>query len=170
MQPGSCHRPRVDRAWSSASVMATAYAAACPPVESLRVAHAGRLVDRNDRTIRTWCASVPGFPEEVERQRARNEQVSPSSILEELLHSSSETIRLRAATALLRNPVNPCDTSCACLRPAGIALVPKAVGVGQTVSACGAASLIRVSSQCIWVTVSWWLAFAEARRSWSRSA
>ena len=49
---------------------------------------------------------MPGFSAAVDEGRRQN-KLPASEVLEELLYSQSESIRLRAAIALLNNPVEP---------------------------------------------------------------
>ena len=69
----------------------------------------GKRVGCNERTLRTWLTKVPGFREAAQREREASGDPSAIGVLHELLHSKSETVRLRAAVALLRNPPEPKD-------------------------------------------------------------
>jgi HEAT repeat protein len=85
--------------------------AACLLARGLTQSEVGRLVDRSERTIRTWRDCIPGFRDEVERQRSNAGDTSAVGVLHELLHSQDESVRLRAAVALLRHPPEPNDES-----------------------------------------------------------
>jgi hypothetical protein len=72
----------------------------------LTQAEVSRVVGRSERTLRAWSSSVPGFSESVDEGRRQN-KLPAAEVLEELLYSQSESIRLRAAVALLNSPVEP---------------------------------------------------------------
>jgi hypothetical protein len=67
------------------------------------------LVERDERTIRTWLKTVPGFKQAAGCGRVLSVPLSPAAVLRELLHSDSESIRLRAAIALAHVPPEPED-------------------------------------------------------------
>jgi hypothetical protein len=82
-----------------------------------------RRLGVSERTLRTW-KRVPGFPELVEREQRGTGDPDAREVLHQLLHSDNETIRLRAAVALLGRPGAPRTTSppsptvpSSCIRP-----------------------------------------------------
>jgi hypothetical protein len=53
--------------------------------------------------------TVPGFKEAALPDHQRGGPLSPAAVLRELLHSNSESTRLKAAVALSRIPPEPPD-------------------------------------------------------------
>jgi transposase-like protein len=67
-----------------------------------------RRLGLSERTLRTW-KRLPGFAELVERERRETGDPDAREVLHQLLHSDNETVRLRAAVALLARPGEPED-------------------------------------------------------------
>jgi transposase-like protein len=67
-----------------------------------------RRLGISERTLRTWKRLL-GFAELVERERREAGDPDAREVLHQLLHSDNETVRLRAAVALLSRPGEPED-------------------------------------------------------------
>jgi uncharacterized protein YjcR len=67
-----------------------------------------RRLGVSERTLRTW-KQLPGFAELVRREQAEGGDPDARDVLHQLLHSDNETVRLRAAVALLSRSGEPED-------------------------------------------------------------
>jgi HEAT repeat protein len=67
-----------------------------------------RRLGVSERTLRTW-KRLPGFAELVQREQAEVGDPDARDVLNQLLRSDNETVRLRAAVALLSRPGEPED-------------------------------------------------------------